>query len=78
MPNFSELDDVDPRTFTQNKEDYTYYINEVRDAKPDELRELIKMKSDGIRDETKTKFNRRNKKNSSEIYAKVLLLKRLQ
>ncbi len=75
MPNFSEFDNIDPRTFTHNREDYAYYINEVRDARADELRGLIKMKSDGIRGESKSKFERRNIKSLMELYAKVSLFK---
>jgi hypothetical protein len=75
MPNFSDLDGVDPNTFTRNRNDYANYINEVRDYRADELRGAILFKSEGIRGESKSKFERRTKKQLRELYAKVSLFK---
>lgn len=75
MPNFPDLDGVDPNTFTRNRNDYANYINEVRDYRADELRGAILFKSEGIRGESKSKFERRTKKSLRELYAKVSLFK---
>ena len=73
MPSFPEFDAIDRRTFSNNTE-YDRAIMRVRDInRRDVIRGMIKFKSDGIRGESKSKFESRNLKSLRELYAKVSL-----
>jgi hypothetical protein len=71
MPSFQEFDAIDAGSFSNNAE-YDRAIMRVRDIdRRDTLRGMILNRSDGIRGETRTKFNARTLKNLRELYAKV-------